>query len=131
VFTYQGAAVSWASKKLRSVTNSTAAAEYMAAAEAAREAVWLRRVAADLGVALGGALPLHSDNQACIIMGEASADSSKTKHVDIACHYLREQVARGVLRLVFVPTAENVADVLTKPLPGPKFVQFRGLLGVG
>ena len=74
--------------------------------------------------------PIHVDNQAALAMGAAGADSSRTKHIDVHCHFVRQQVMRGVTRLVYVPTNDNLADILTKPLPEPRFRMLHGLMGM-
>ena len=58
-------------------------------------------------------------------MAVNSADSARTKHVDVSYHYLRQAVARGVVRTTYVSTEENVADMFTKPLAKVKFIKFR------
>jgi hypothetical protein len=122
--------VAWVSRQQSVVAFSTAEAEYIALSEGAREATWLRRVGHDLGVTSPWPIPIHLDNQAALSLGGSGADSSRTKHIDVHCHFVRQQVAREVLRLVYIPTAENPADLLTKPLPKPRFKMLRGLLGI-
>jgi hypothetical protein len=56
--------------------------------------------------------------------------TQRTKHIDIMHHFVRERVADGDIKLEFIPGAENLADVFTKPLPGPKFRWIREQLGV-
>jgi hypothetical protein len=70
------------------------------------------------------------DNQSCIKMTENPVFHYKSKHIEIRYHYIRDMVQRGVVRLQYVGTNEQVADVLTKPLSCVKFEYFRDKLGV-
>lgn len=130
VFMLGGGPISWQSKLQSVVATSTAEAEYVAGAHAAREAVWLRRVACFLGVPTADALPVHIDNQAALHMATNGSDSARTKHIDVVHHFLREAVARGSIRMVYISTEDNPADIFTKALPAIKLTKFRGLMGV-
>ena len=125
-----GGPVSWTSKLQSVVATSTAESEYIACAAAAREAVWFRRVCSDLDIPLSGAIPVRVDNQAAISMGNSSADTARTKHIDISYHFLRDQITRQRLRLVYVRTDNNPADIFTKALPEAKFGVFRQMMGM-
>jgi hypothetical protein len=131
VFTLYGGAVSWGSKLQSVVAQSSAESEYIAAAAAARELKWLRRLAADMGILHTGPITLRADNQACISMGHNTSDSARTKHIDVAYHFLRSAVAREVLTLQHVPSTHNPADAFTKPLAEAKFSQFIKMFGMG
>lgn len=129
VFTMHGGAISWRSRLQVIVTGSTAEAEHVAASEAVKDSLWLRRVAS-LPREYDGAVVVGEDNQACLAWASNPVSSNKTKHMDVRFHLVRDSVARGEVRMVFVPTAEMVADGLTKALPGPAFLAFRKALGV-
>ena len=73
-------------------------------------------------------VPLFSDNQGSIGMCLNPVQSSASKHIEVADHYARECVDRGFVTVSYVPTDKMVADILTKPLPPPKFTYFRDLL---
>jgi len=130
MFSLFGGAVAWQSKLQQVVSTSTAEAEYIAAAAAAREAVWLQRITSFLDIQRDGPLLINSDNQATIHMVANSSDSARTKHIDVCYHYVRQQAARGNLRLGYVSTNDNVADIFTKPLEQSKFEHFRSGLGM-
>jgi hypothetical protein len=70
------------------------------------------------------------DNQSCIKMMENPVFHDKSKHIEIQYHYIHDMVQRGVVKLQYVDTDEQVADVLTKPLSRVKFEYFRDKLGV-
>jgi len=130
VFLLAGGAVAWQSKQQTVVATSTAEAEYIAGAGAARTATWLRRVCTELHGHPQPPVSLLCDNRATLHMAVNSADSSRTKHIDIPYHFLRESVARGVVKPTFVPTGDNVADMFTKPLDRVKFAKFTQGLGM-
>jgi hypothetical protein len=130
VFTLGGGAISWSSKLQSVVATSTAESEYVASSFAAREAVWLRRICTDMGVGVNEPVLINADNQAAIKMAANSCDTARTKHIDVAYHYLRETVARNLIVLAYVNTADNAADVFTKPLAADKFKKFIRMIGV-
>jgi hypothetical protein len=129
VFLLNGAAISWSSRLQQTVSTSTVEAEYVAAAEATREALWLRKLMRDLDVS-EGATVIRSDNQGALSLVGNPIISERSKHIDIVYHFVRERAARGEIQLVYCPTEQMVADVLTKPLPEGAFVGFRIAMGV-
>ena len=129
VFRIANTAVAWKSKLQPVVAHSTTESEYISAASAAKEALWLRKLMPDLGVPVQS-VPIQCDNLAALHIIEHGDVSDRTKHIDVAHHFIRDRVARGELQYVYVATNENVADILTKPLPRDKFVRHREGLGV-
>ena len=130
VFTWNGAAISWRSKQQPTVSTSTAEAEYVAAAAATREALWVRKLIVDLGQP---AAPneVAEDNHACISLIANPETTGGAKHIDIAHHMVRERVAMGEVIFTYAPGAEVLADGMTKALPTPAFDTFRSRMGVG
>ena len=121
--------VSWSSRKQGSVALSTAEAEDISASDASREAVWLRKLVSDLfGTSLEPVV-IHCDNQSCIKISENLVFHDRSKHMEMRYHYLRDMVQRRAISLRYVPTDEQTADVLTKPLSKTKFEYFRDKLG--
>lgn len=129
-FILAGGAVCWQSKLQTVVTTSTTESEYLAGSAGSKVAVWIRRVGTELDGQDMGPLRLECDNRSMLHMAVNSADSSRTKHVDIQYHYLRQAVARGQVTVVHVGTDANIADVFTKPLAAEKFLRFRRGLGM-
>jgi len=121
--------VSWCSRRQPTVSTSTAEAEYLAAAAATKEALWYRKLLADLGEART-TIAIGEDNQACLAMLTNPEGTGRAKHIDIAHHMVRDRVARGEVSFHYTPTAEMAADGLTKPLPAAAFTTFRSRLGV-
>ena len=129
-YAFQGAggAITWSSKLQPTVAASTTEAEYMAAAAAAKEGLWLRTALYDLGVPHPTML-VGCDNQAALAHIKNPIVSLRAKHVGIHHHFVRERVEMGHLHFHYVPTASNASDVLTKPL-GPQL--HKGcLIGLG
>jgi hypothetical protein len=73
---------------------------------------------------------VHCDNQSCIKLTENPVFHDKSKHIDIKHQYIRDLVQRKTVKLQYIGTSEQVADILTKPLTSKQFVQLRGKLGV-
>lgn len=128
-FLLHGAAIAWMSKVQPTVAISTTEAEYIAAAAAAREALWLRTLVGELG---GGIrpVPLLCDNQGAIKLMHNPAGTARSKHIDIAHHFVRDRVDAGQLTVTYIPTADMVADVMTKALPSVMLVACWDGLGV-
>jgi len=116
VFLICGGAISWQSRKQQSVALSTVEAEYISASEAAREATWWRRFFKGIGYTLSSPTTLLSDNQGAIALGKNPGHHTRSKHIRIRYHYVREQVGRGIIRHEYVSTHAMAADGLTKPL---------------
>ncbi|MCO5600619.1 hypothetical protein L7F22_054734 [Adiantum nelumboides] len=130
VFAMAGGEVSWSSRLQTCVTQSTTEAEYVAASEACKEAIWLGRLVIDLGIKEETPM-LHCDSQSAIQLARNPVYHSKTKHVDVNYHFIREMVEDKQVQLVKVHTTNNPTDLLTKGLPGESFAHCRKLLGVG
>lgn len=122
--------ISWSARKQKTVAQSTTDSEYIACAESAREAVWIRSVLTCIGLAPQGPTPLSCDNEAARILSEDQVFHSRSKHIDIRYHYIRECCKNGSIIVRYVRSEENVADILTKPLAAPQFVQLRSFLGL-
>lgn len=129
-FTLGSGSITWASKRQATVAQSTTEAEYMAVSSAAREAMWLRQLLADLRISVPLPITLYSDNQGGIALTKNPVLHQRTKHVDIKHHYIRELVEANTINLTYISTADMLADVLTKALPRDKHEQCCSELGV-
>lgn len=130
VFRTFGGPVAWRSRRQNTTALSTAEAEYMASADAARQAIWLQRLLADLGHPAKQAFPIMNDNNACIQLSKNPVHHDRSKHIDMRHHFLREKCLDNTIELAHVPSADNLADILTKPLATDKFNNLRSRLGV-
>lgn len=117
VFLLAKRAVSWLSKKEATVALSTTEAEYVALSTATQEAIWLRKLLADVGNPLEEPIVVSEDNQGDIAMAKNPVGHARTKHIDIRYHFVREGVQHGAIILKYIATGEMIADILTKPLP--------------
>ena len=129
VFTISRGSVCWKSTIQSIVALSTTEAEYMTIVEAAKEALWLTGLVNELGVQQGG-VQLHYDSQSVIYLAKNQIYHAITKHVDMRFHKIRELIASGEILLQKIGTAENAADMLTKPVTTDKFKHCLDLLNV-
>jgi hypothetical protein len=132
VFTLAGGPVSWSSKRQNVVALSTTEAEYIAAAEAVKEALWLKRFINDLGLKeyTISTIPLHVDNKSAIALIKNPVDHQRTKHIDARHHFIRDVVEEGHVTVKWISGKDNVADMFTKPLPQATFEQFKNKLNI-
>uniref|UniRef100_A0A2N9J0X3 CCHC-type domain-containing protein n=1 Tax=Fagus sylvatica TaxID=28930 RepID=A0A2N9J0X3_FAGSY len=108
---------------------STTEAEYMAVAEAAKEALWLKGLVKELGLNQGG-VQMHCDSQSAIYLAKNQVYHARTKHIDVRFHKIRELIVTGDIVLEKVHTSENAADMLTKPVTTTKFKHCLDLVNV-
>eukprot|EP00253_Pinus_taeda_P022312 PITA_22312 len=130
VFSLGSGAVTWTSKTQQAVSLSSTEAEYQGVVKASCEAVWLRRMLADMHASQTCPTSLFCDNQGVLKLAKNPVFHERTKHVETHCHYIRQLVEDGSVQLRYVPTTEQPADIFTKPLGPNKFVKFRGSIGV-
>jgi hypothetical protein len=124
-----GGAVVWGSKKQGSVATSTVEAEFMAASLAVKEAIWLKGFLSEIGYS-PWKVKMFCDNRGCIANLRNPVYSKYTKHIAIAFHFAREAIAKGQVDILYVPSGQNQADLLTKPLVKPLFVKHRNTFGL-
>jgi hypothetical protein len=128
-FILNGAAISWSSRRQQTVAASTTEAEYMSAAAAVKEALWLRKLLADFQVDCSP-VNIKADSQSAIKLLKNPIHSQRCKHIDIIYHFARERVMRGEVCFDYVSTADMVADALTKAVPRDKFAFCRAGMGM-
>ncbi|KAG5894394.1 hypothetical protein JTB14_031858 [Gonioctena quinquepunctata] len=128
IFKLCNAAVTWSSKRQHAVTLSTTEAEYVAACQATKEEIWIRRLMNDIGESVSMATPLNIDNQSVIKLIHNPEFHNKTKHVDIQFHFVREKFQDGEIEPVYVST--KLQELLTKALPRTSFLNLRNLIGM-
>ena len=124
-FLFRSAAISWASKKQKSIALSSCEAEIMAASDAAKEGVYMDRFVSELGFGTGKPVELGVDNTAARDLAYNPQHHDRTKHIQRRHFFIREMVEEGRLVVPFVRTSDNLADFFTKPLNPEHFVQFR------
>ena len=130
VFTLGGSAICWQSQKQKVIALSSCEAEYIAATTAACQGVWLRRMLGELLGQAGGTATLYVDNKSAIQLCKNPVFHDRSKHIETHFHFIRECVQDGKIAVEYVPTDEQLADIMTKALPKAKFQELRQELGV-
>ena len=130
LFMIGGATVSWSSKKQATVAKSTTEAEYVALSFAAQEAIWLRRLMADIGFGDVNPTVILEDNNGAIDLSKNPKHHNRTKHIDIAYHFTRERVESKELSIQYCHTSDMVADAFTKGIGRVQFEKLRDMMGV-
>jgi hypothetical protein len=111
------------------VALSTTEAEYMATTHASKEAIWLQILCLGIGL-VQQAVRIDCDSQSAIFLVKNPTYHSKTKHIDIQYHFVRDMVEEKKVLLMKVDTLKNVADSLTKSVSTEKFSWCRGSMGI-
>eukprot|EP00733_Pompholyxophrys_punicea_P000254 Pompholyxophrys_punicea_v1_NODE_55_length_4195_cov_3.523671.p1 type:complete len:835 gc:universal NODE_55_length_4195_cov_3.523671:1568-4072(+) len=123
LFFFAGGPVSWRSSLQRTVALSSTEAEFISAALAVQECLWLRSLLTELNIELETTI-LNEDNQGCILLSLHQNSHQRTKHIDVRYHFIREAVNKKAVTLQYCTTEENLADILTKPLVGLRFADL-------
>jgi hypothetical protein len=124
-----GGAVSWVSQKQKTVALSSTEAEYMCLSDTTRQIVWIESLFKELNFDIKE-IALCGDNQGAIFLASNPAQEHHSKHIDIRYHYIQECVEEKKVILHYVPTTEQIADIMTKCLSHEKFNKFRNQLGI-
>ncbi|GKC49087.1 hypothetical protein Tco_1071832 [Tanacetum coccineum] len=106
---------SWFAKKQTSLAISTTEAEYVSAEKACQQALWMKQALIDYDIRLDD-VPIMCDNKGAIDLSKNPVQHSKTKHIEIRHHFLRDNVQKGNISIEKVASEDNIADILTKPL---------------
>jgi hypothetical protein len=117
VFIQAGGPTAWSAKFQPTVALSTAEAEYMALTRAAQQLEWMYASLAELGLTIPRPAIIRGDNQAAIKIASNQTGAAKVKHIDVREHYIRDRVDEGEIKLEWIGSKDNMADMLTKPLP--------------
>lgn len=122
--------ITWCTKRQTSVAVSSTESEYMALYEAVKEALWLKSLAESINLKINKPIILYEDNNGCISIANNPTSHKRSKHIDIKYHFSREQVEKNVIKLNYISTGNQLADLLTKPLPVVSFIRLRKGLGI-
>jgi hypothetical protein len=122
--------VSWYRRKQRSMVLNSAEVEYMAASQAAREAIWMRKILVGLFGSHLDSTVIHCDNQSCIKLSINPVFHDRSKHIDIRYHHLKDCVQWKIMLLQYIPTEDQDVDILTKVLTRRKFEYHRDKIEV-
>jgi hypothetical protein len=121
--------VSWSSKKQNSVALSTTEAEYVAADSCCAQLLWMKQTLSDYGIKFSK-IPLLCDNESAIKLANNPVQHSRTKHIDVRHHFLRDHEAKGDISLRHMSTERQLADIFTKPLDEQRFFALRSELNI-
>lgn len=125
-----GGPISWSSKRQNTVAISSTEAEIVAASEAAREIIWLKSIYKDITNEECQA-SLNVDNESAIRLAKNPPEfHQRTKHIRIRSFFIRECIQDGSISICYVPATRQIADILTKPLYGPRTETLKKMAGV-
>ena len=122
--------VSWRMKRQKTVSLSSAEAEYIAMTGTCCELSWLRSLLKDLQILHLKPALLHYDNKAALHIAANPVFHERTRHIEMDCHFIRDKIQEGSITTEFVTSAEQLADVFTKPLGKESFSTMIRKLGV-
>jgi hypothetical protein len=130
IFFLGNSPISWNSKKQSNTSRSSCESEYRALAQCSCEAVWIRRLLKELRILDDKPTHLYCDNQSSIKLSYNPVFHEKSKHFEIDFHFTRQQVENNTIRVEFIPSQEQLADLLTKSLGRIKFENCRDKLNL-
>ena len=122
--------ISWKTKKQPTISCSSAEAEYCALAITTCELKWLRGLLFTLGVHHPTPVRIYSDSQSALYIAQNPVFHERTKHIEVDCHFIRDEICRGTIHPTYVPTTHQLADILPKVLGKHQFVQLLAKLGI-
>ncbi|XP_065633656.1 secreted RxLR effector protein 161-like [Quercus suber] len=121
--------VQWMSKKQNSLSLSMAKVEYIAAGSCCAQLLWMRKLLHDYGITQG-TMCVFCDNTSAINLSKNPVQHSKSKHIEIQYHFIRDLMEEKIMCLEFINTNNQKADIFTKPFNGPRFKSLRKTNGV-
>lgn len=116
-----GCPIVWNSKKQKTVALSSAEAEYMSISDSSRETLWCLNLLNELKVKVNLPIEVHCDNMSAIAISKNDGHHQRTKHIDIRHHFVRELAKKGTIRIIWIPTKEQTADIFTKSVSSSVF----------
>ncbi|GKU93614.1 hypothetical protein SLEP1_g7191 [Rubroshorea leprosula] len=129
-FNFGATSFSWSSKKQSVVALSTCEAEYVAAASSACQAIWLLNLMNQIYALMKEPMKIFVDNVSVIDLAKNPITHGRSKHIDVRFHFLRDQVGKKAIELVYCKSENQVADILAKPLKFEAFIKLRSMLGM-
>ena len=130
VFLMANGPVTWKAKTLKRVSGSTGETEYVAVYEAGKQGKWVIQWLEEAEVYEDRPIEIKCDNDSAILHTKNASGHGRLKHLDVKYHWIREAVELGDIKVTYVPTDDNIADLFTKALPRPRFEKLRELMGI-
>jgi len=124
IFIVAGGPISWESKRQETVTLSMVEAEYMGFSRVTTQALWISKYLSEIGLPMSKPITIFADNNGSISHSLNNKNHCRTKHIDVQHHFVKDQVKLGNINFQYIPSANNIADLFTKPLPREKIHQF-------
>ncbi|GJU15203.1 ribonuclease H-like domain-containing protein [Tanacetum coccineum] len=122
--------LSWSAKRQHTISCSSAEAEYQGVANVVAETAWIRNLLRELHSPLSTATLVYCDNVSAVYMSANPVQHQRMKHIEIDIHFVRDMVTVGHVRVLYVPSRFQYADIFTKGLPTSLFEDFRSSLSV-
>ncbi|CAL9233873.1 unnamed protein product [Arabidopsis halleri] len=122
--------VSWKTKKQNTSSASSAEAEYRAMNAVTKELLFLKNLLHELGVDHEGPMTISCDSKPAIHISNNPVFHERTKHIELDCHFVRDEIVKGVIKPFHVSTTNQLADILTKALGRREFDAFLLKLGI-
>jgi len=126
-----GGPVSWETKKQDTVALSTVEAEFMAFSRATTQALWLLKYFEEIGLLVTRPITIHADNNGAIAISTNDKNHRRTKYIDVWHHFVKERTKADEVNFKYIPSASNMADFLTKPLPRDAIQRTITILDLG
>ena len=120
-----GVPISWRSRSQRAVTLSTAESEYYAISEICSEIIFVKNMLEFLELKIEYPIIIRVDNIGAIYLAKNQVLSNRTKHIGVRYHFVREYIEEGIIKIIFVRSKDNDADIFTKNLPKELFNKHR------
>jgi hypothetical protein len=117
--------IAWSARKQATVSRSSTEAEYKIVANATAEIIWAQSLLQELGISQPQPPILWCDNISATYLSVNPVFHSRTKHIEVDYHFVRERVSQKQLRIRFISSKDQLADIFTKPLPLPQFEACR------
>jgi hypothetical protein len=121
--------VSWSSKKQNSVALSIAEAKYISAGSCCAQLLWIKQTLLDYGISFKN-VPLLCDNESVVKLATNPVQHSRTKHIDIRDHFLRDHVGKGDISVYSIGTDDQLANIFTKPLDEARFCKLQSEMNI-
>jgi hypothetical protein len=120
-----GCPIAWRSKGQKNVTLSSTEAEYVAISEVAQEILFILGILDSMNIKVEHRIIVNVDNIGAIYLAQNATTGNRTKHIDTRYHFVREYIEQGIMKVIFVRSAENDADIFTKNLPTDAYMKHQ------
>lgn len=122
--------ISWKTKQQHTISRSSAEAEYRSVETPTCELKWLKGILSNLWVVHDKPMTIHYDSEVALHIAKNPVFHERTKHIEINCHFVWDEVLKDNIRPSYVPTSAQLADIFTKALGKLEFEAFLGKLGI-